>query len=226
MENLKLVIFIVIFINSVVNAYSQNLPEKNNGLVCHQMTLLSKSPEIYSKSLWYTFKHKNYSIHYEYKILDVYKSKSIAVYDIKNNNIIIKKLIVNDDIFHHYTSVNLCEGAKGDYYFVLEESNFESEGDNGENLTGKLIEIISDNNESINSKYFSAIFYDQYFKVPKKQTSQYKLFTGYTPEKVLKQDKYLPITYTMYKKNGGLYMKVGSTYKTDIITLKKPTSGK
>ncbi|MDD4950805.1 hypothetical protein [Sulfuricurvum sp.] len=48
----------------------------------------------------------------------------------------------------------------------------------------------------------------------------------YTPQKLLKQNKYLPVTYSMFEKDGGLYMKVGSTYKSDIITLKKSTSMK
>lgn len=51
-------------------------------------------------------------------------------------------------------------------------------------------------------------------------------YVKYTPDKLLKQDKYLPITYTMFEKDGGLYLRVGSTYKSDVITLKKPAEGK
>ncbi|MDD3596766.1 hypothetical protein [Sulfuricurvum sp.] len=43
---------------------------------------------------------------------------------------------------------------------------------------------------------------------------------------MISKNKYLPITYTMFEKGGGLYLKVGSTYKSDIITLKKPSNVK
>lgn len=227
MKNLKLAMFIALFINSVVYATSGKLSNNSTELVCHQMNLISKSPEMYGKSLYYMFHYKNYIIHYEYKIIDVYKSKTITNYEIKDNNESNKKFTLKDSVSHDYTNANVCEDSKHNHYFVLEQGNFESEDDDGRNLTGKIIEIINANNKNNDKeKYFYGTFYDQYFKVPKKQTSQFHIFAGYSPEKLLSENKPLPIAYTMYEKDGGLYLKVGSTYKSDIITLKKPINVK
>lgn len=49
----------------------------------------------------------------------------------------------------------------------------------------------------------------------------------YMPPKLKDTTDCYPAEFTIYsEKDGGLYMKVGSTYKSDIIPLKKPTSGK
>lgn len=49
----------------------------------------------------------------------------------------------------------------------------------------------------------------------------------YMPPKLKNTADCYPADFTIYsEKNGGLYMKVGSTYKSDIIMLKKPTSVK
>lgn len=49
----------------------------------------------------------------------------------------------------------------------------------------------------------------------------------YMPPKLKDRTDCYPADFTIYsEKDGGLYMKVGSTYKSDVITLKKPTSVK
>lgn len=223
MKNLKLAIFIALFINSVVYASSEKLPDNTKELVCHQMTLIGKSAETYAPYLWYAFRYKDYKIRYEYKIIDVYKSKTTSSYEISENNISSKKLTIKNVASADFTNANLCEDSQKNHYFVLEQGEYESEEDDGRSLTGKMIEIISDSNENNKPKYFSGIFYDQYLKGVEKLKSQYKIISGHTPEILLKQDKYLPINFTMYEKDGGLYFKVGSTYKANVLTLKKPT---
>jgi hypothetical protein len=48
----------------------------------------------------------------------------------------------------------------------------------------------------------------------------------YMPPKTKHMYDCYTANFTMYEKDGGLYLKVGSTYKSDVITLKKPTNRK
>lgn len=226
MKYLKFAIFIALFTNSVTYATSEKLPDNSQELVCHQMSFVEKNPEMYAPYLWKVFRNKDYIVRYEYKIIDVYKSKTTASYEIIENNISLKKLIVKNLASFNFTNINLCNDSQENQYFVLEQDDFESEDDDGRYLSGKEIFIIDASNKNNIKNLFLGTFYDQYFKVSKKQTSQFHIFSGYSPEKLLSENKPLPITYTMYEKDGGLYMKVGSTYKSDIITLKKPNSVK
>ncbi len=103
-----------------------------------------------------------------------------------------------------YADASICEDLKNNQYIIIQN---EWEDEDASSGTGILVIDISNNTAK---KLYRDNFDDE----------------RYTPKKQLNQQKYLPITYTMYEKYGGLYIKVGSTYKSDIITLKKPTSVK
>lgn len=223
MKYLKFAIFIALFQTSVVYATSEKLPDNSKELICHQMSLVGKSSEIGAPYLWYTFRHKDYIIHYEHKTLDTYKFKSTTSYEIIENNVTVKKLIQKDIAPSDLTKVNLCENLQKNHYFVLEQDNYESEDDDGRSLSGKMIEIIDDAKNGTKQKYFSGIFYDQYLKGAEKLKSVYKISSGYSPENILSHHKPIPITYTLFENEDGFYLKVGSITKVNVITLKKPT---
>lgn len=219
MKHLKFAIILALFINSTVYATSTKLPENAERLTCNQMKIITDPNDRNYVRRWAIFQYQKYAIHYKVNSAD------ILSYNIIENNASLKKIMIKNIGTKDYTNANICEDSKRNHYFVLEQGNFEAEDDDGRILTGKIIEIMGDS-QNDKQKYFTATFYDQYFKVSEKQTSQFHVFSGYSPEKLLSQDKHLPITYTMFEKDDGLYIKVSSTYKSDVITLKKPTSVK
>lgn len=103
-----------------------------------------------------------------------------------------------------HTNAIICMNSKDNQYIILQDEWEQEDASSG---TGILVIEIS-NNEA--KKLYRENFDDE----------------RYTPKKLLNQQKYLPLSSSLFEKNGELYMKVGSRYKTDIITLKKPTSGK
>jgi len=118
----------------------------------------------------------------------------------KNNKLDGNCRFYQTDSFSDFGNAYLFKSFSNTSYMLIEY--------NGEYNTYFFIVEIA-NNKAVKKIYEHSYYYNRY-----------------TPEKLLKQDTYLPITYTIYEKGGGLYMKVGSTYKSDIITLKKPANVK
>ncbi len=195
MKNLKLAIFIALFINSVVYATSEKLPVNSEELVCHQVKIQNSDENPFSiTKIFYN----------DYVIASDNKSEYDISYIIKKNNATLKKITLkNVGVFNH-TKGSFCEDLNKNQYFVIEDEWEEENGDSGK---GVLVIDVSQNNVK---KLIKSNFDND----------------DYTPYKLLLKMKYLPITPTLFEKDGGLYMKVGSTYKSDIITLKKPTSVK
>jgi hypothetical protein len=197
MKNLKIVVFTVLLLNSIVNAGANSLPTNSETLVCHQMEL-HKRVQDYDPPMNTYFVYKNYLIQPDDRtMID-------TSYIIKNNNIKLNILTLQNTGTLIHTDASVCNNSKNNQYIIIED---EWEGEDASSGTGILVIEISNNTAK---KLYRDNFDDE----------------RYTPKKLLNQQKYLPITPTLFEKNGGLYMKVGSTYKSDIITLKKPTSVK
>lgn len=161
-------------------------------------------------------------------------------------NKLLKKELENGDITYTSKALNVkmhlhpyisdTDKAYVDYIFLTNQHNLGNirfyDTDNFVDFGDILFfKHLNQNNYAI-IKYYPEGEKTYYFiveldnkKIKNIYHSYYKL-SRYIPKKLLMQEKYVPITYTMYEKDGGLYLKVGSTYKSDVITLKKPTSGK
>jgi hypothetical protein len=196
MINLKIAIFIAFFMSSIVNATQMMLPFNAKALVCHQMKMQKKDIEIPYSDTQFLYK--------EYLIQKTRNSAYDPVYIIKKNNIVFNKLVLKDVGDLDLTNANICEDLSNNQYVMIEDEWEQEDGDSGH---GVFIIDLSKNNTKTFTR--STVNNDDY-----------------TPHKLLLKMQYLPITYTMFSKDGGLYLKVGSTYKSDIITLKKPTSVK
>jgi hypothetical protein len=143
-------------------------------------------------------------IYKEYFIQISSNSLDDPAYHICINNHQLNQITLKDVGFTIHTNASVCESSKDNKYLVIKN---EWEDEDASSGAGVLIIEISNNNAK---KIFRDNFDDEH----------------YTPKKLLDKQKFLPINTTLFEKNGGLYMKIGSTYKSDIITLKKPTSMK
>jgi hypothetical protein len=215
MFSLKNVFFILLLFCSVIKAdLLQSSLDKNITLECSNMNMKNDMNNKNDPYLRTDFKYKDYIIHHN-------TVNSDAIYEIIKEKKVLKKLSIKDasgTAIH--TNGKYCGDLNQSEYFIF-EYEVAAENYDGSGLSGKGLFIIDACDKNDIKKLFLGIFYDQYLKGTEKIKSQYKIYSGYTPPKLLKQDRYLPITYTLFEKDGGLYMKVGSTYKSDIITLKK-----
>lgn len=192
-----MVVFTVLLLNSIVNAGGNNLPINSKPLICHQM-------EMHKKVQDYDPPMNTYFVYKDYFIQPHNRADYDTSYIIKKKNLLFNKITLKDVSGLFYTNTILCEDSKNNQFIVLED---EWEGEDASSGTGILVIDISNNTAK---KLYRDNFDDE----------------RYTPKKLLNQQKYLPITPTLFEKDGGLYMKVGSTYKFDIVTLKKPANVK
>ncbi len=198
MKNLKITILIGLFVSSIVYASSEKLPATSEAFICHQMKMIKNNAtaETVRANTEYMYK--------EYFVRITSNSVDDPVYHMYVNKHQLNQITLKDVGFLIHTTANICENYKNNKYVILEN---EWEDEDASSGTGVLVIDISNNTAK---KLYRDNFDDE----------------RYTPKKQLNQQKYLPITYKMYEKDGGLYMKVGSTYKSDIIILKKPNSRK
>ncbi|MDD5160803.1 MAG: hypothetical protein PHI47_12165 [Sulfuricurvum sp.] len=197
MKCFEIAVFIALFVSSIVNAASEKLPANSEFLTCNKMEL-HKRVQDYDPPMNTYFVYKNYLIQPDDRTM------VDTSYIIKNNNIRLNTLTLKNTGTLIHTEASICNNTKNNEYIIIED---EWEGEDAGSGTGVLVIDISNNTAK---KLYRDNFDDE----------------RYTPKKLLNQQKYLPITPTLFEKDGGLYMKVGSTYKSDIITLKKSNSGK
>ncbi|MCX6060703.1 MAG: hypothetical protein NT103_00405 [Campylobacterales bacterium] len=200
MKNLRITALTVLFIGALTYADSPKLPEKNEALICHQMELHKRVQDFEPPM-------NTYFVYKEYFVQPDDRSEDI-IYNIKKNNVLLNSITLKDVGTLIHTKANLCEDLNNSQYIVIVDE-FEGEGGDDGAYSGEGILILEISKNKV-KKITKKDFFDDI----------------YTPQKLLNQQKFLPITYSMFSKDGGLYMKVGSTYKSNIITLKKPTSVK
>lgn len=169
----------------------------------------------------------------------VFTQNKLQKKELENGNTIYTSKALNVNVILH-PYISNTDKDYVDYVFFIEKHKignirfYDSSGNFGD--FGNVYSFINKNSTYIILEYLDESLERYYFIVDVTNSKISKIFEHkygdkysslkYTPEKLLMQNKYLPITYTMYEKDGGLYLKVGSTYKSDIITLKKPNSGK
>lgn len=192
MKNLKASIFIALFLNSIINAGNIMLPANSTVLVCHQM-------ELHKKVQDYDPPMNTFFVYKDYLIQPDNRADYDTSYIIKKKKLLLNKITLKNVSGLLYADASICEDLKNNQYIIIQN---EWEDEDASSGTGILVIEISNNTAK---KLYRDNFDDE----------------RYTPKKLLNQQKYLPITPTLFEKDGGLYMKVGSTYKSDVITLKK-----
>ncbi|MDD3596768.1 hypothetical protein [Sulfuricurvum sp.] len=202
MQNINKIVILLVMLYTIVLADSMQVFENSENLKCNQMRMVKKiQNRDFDPPMNTYFVYKNYLIQPDDRDIEN------ASYIVKKNNTKFNLVTLKNSGTLNYSKALICDDMNEVKYILLIDE-FEGGGEDGTySGEGVLILEISNNN---------------LMKINKKDFFDKK----YTPKKLLDEDKTLPLTYTMYKKDGGLYMKVGSTYKSDIITLKKPNSGK
>jgi hypothetical protein len=168
----------------------------------------------------------------------IFEQNKLLKKELENGNIIYRSKELNIDVISHAT-ISDTDKDYVDYIFFTKSQNLG-------HIRFYDVDSFTDSGNAylfvnVHSKYLLAEYLDEnleryYFIVdltnPKiskifehKYGDKYSSFK-YTPKKILEQDKHLPVSYNLFEKDGRLYLKVGSTYKSDIITLKKPANGK
>lgn len=198
MKSLKVTIFIALFVSLIVNAASEKLTATSEALICNQMKMIKNNATVETAKLATEFVYKEFFIRIKSNSADD------PVYQIYKKNHPLNQITLKDIGFIIHTNAIICENSKDNQYMVFQD---ECEQEDASSGTGVLVIDISNNTAK---KLYRDNFDDE----------------RYTPKKLLNQQKYLPITPTLFEKDSGLYMKDGSTYKSDTITVKKPTSMK